>query len=376
MSEYQYYEFQAIDHPLSDAQKAKVAALSSRAHVTSHVASFVYNYGDFRGDPEQLLSDYFDAMLSMTNWGSRRLMFRIPQALIDTQQVRLYCISEEIDRRMTKNKQYVIVDIDFHDEEQASWTEGEGWLDDLVGLREELIQGDFRMLYLAWLKAAESAVAMENIDEDTLEPPVPDGLEQLSPALAAFVRFLGIDEVMVTVAAQNSRQRHAAPAQLDTWIYKLPEAERHDFLARLSRGEKNLSILLNRCLQQLAAAVQPHTRDAEPERRTIAALMEAAELWRHQKKAEQRRQAELAQQRKLEALATRERQVWKDVESLIAETKAASYDRAVGLLKDLRDLANYQQDVESFRTRIAAIARTYANRSALLRRLRQSQLIP
>lgn len=104
--------------------------------------------------------------------------------------------------------------------------------------------------------------------------------------------------------------------------------------------------------------------------------MEAVELWRHQKKAEERRQAELAQQRKLEALATRERQAWKEVESLIAETKAASYDRAVGLVKDLRDLANYQQDVESFRTRIAAIAHTYANRSVLLRRLRQSQLIP
>ena len=71
MSAYQYYEFQAIDRPLSADQQARVATLSSRAHVTAHMTMFVYNYGDFRGDPEQLLRDYFDAMLYMANWGAR-----------------------------------------------------------------------------------------------------------------------------------------------------------------------------------------------------------------------------------------------------------------------------------------------------------------
>ena len=44
-----------------------------------------------------------------------------------------------------------------------AWTEGEGWLDDLIALREELIQGDFRVLYLAWLKAAAIAVEIEDM---------------------------------------------------------------------------------------------------------------------------------------------------------------------------------------------------------------------
>jgi len=78
MSEYQYYEFRAIDKSLTEAQKAKVSALSSRVYVTSHSASFVYNYGDFPGDTEKLMTSYFDAMLYMANWGSRHLMFRIP----------------------------------------------------------------------------------------------------------------------------------------------------------------------------------------------------------------------------------------------------------------------------------------------------------
>ena len=95
MSEYQYYEFRAIDHPLTDDQKEKISVLSSRANVTSHSATFVYNYSDFRGNTEQLMSDYFDVMLYMANWGSRHLMFRIPCLLIDTKQMKPYCISEE-----------------------------------------------------------------------------------------------------------------------------------------------------------------------------------------------------------------------------------------------------------------------------------------
>ena len=375
MSEYQYYEFQAIDRPLSADQQAQVATLSSRAHVTAHMASFVYNYGDFRGDPEQLLRDYFDAMLYMANWGARRLMLRIPGGLIDTKRVKLYCISEAIDVRQTPKKQHVIVDLEFNDEEQAEWTDGEGWLDALMALREELIQGDFRVLYLAWLKAAEGAIEMEEIAEDTLEPPVPAGLGQLSPALETFVRFLDIDADLLAVAAQQSEKRRQEHPQLEAWITQLPAAEQHDFLVRLSRGEANLSLLLRRRLQELATETQPHEREAKTGRRTIAALREAATVWRQQQQAAEQRQADLARRRHLETLAAREPQVWQEIEALLEEKKASAYDSAVSLLQDLRDLATSRGDMADLQQRLADIERTYSNRSALLRRMRQSRLI-
>jgi hypothetical protein len=65
MSEYQYYEFCAIDQPLSDKQRKEISSLSSRAHVTSHKASFVYHYSDFRGDEKKLMEEHFDMMLYM-----------------------------------------------------------------------------------------------------------------------------------------------------------------------------------------------------------------------------------------------------------------------------------------------------------------------
>jgi hypothetical protein len=49
MSEYQYYEFQAIDRPLTRKEMEGLRALSSRATITPHSFTNVYNWGDFKG---------------------------------------------------------------------------------------------------------------------------------------------------------------------------------------------------------------------------------------------------------------------------------------------------------------------------------------
>jgi len=96
VSEYQYYEFRTIDRPLTEEEQAVMRQLSSRVALTPTSAAFTYNYGDFRGDPEKVLAQYFDAMLYLANWGSQQLMFRFPQALIDLEQVKPYCVEEMI----------------------------------------------------------------------------------------------------------------------------------------------------------------------------------------------------------------------------------------------------------------------------------------
>jgi hypothetical protein len=69
MSEYQYYEFLAIDRPLTRKQINEVRQWSTRAEITS--TSFVneYHFGDFHGDPELLVNKYFDVMVYFANWG-------------------------------------------------------------------------------------------------------------------------------------------------------------------------------------------------------------------------------------------------------------------------------------------------------------------
>ena len=83
MSEYQYYESQAVDQLLSSDAGQEMQRLSSRVQLTATSASFVYHYGDFRGNPYRVLVNYFDAMLYITNWGTRQLMFRFPRTALD-----------------------------------------------------------------------------------------------------------------------------------------------------------------------------------------------------------------------------------------------------------------------------------------------------
>ena len=75
VSKYQYYEFLALDKPLTDQQRAELRQLSSRADITATRFVNEYNYGDFRGSPEKLMERYFDGFLYPANWGTRRLMF-------------------------------------------------------------------------------------------------------------------------------------------------------------------------------------------------------------------------------------------------------------------------------------------------------------
>ncbi len=56
MSEYQYYEFQAIDRPLSEADRQALRDLSTRARITATSFTNSYEWGDFKGDPAQLMS--------------------------------------------------------------------------------------------------------------------------------------------------------------------------------------------------------------------------------------------------------------------------------------------------------------------------------
>jgi len=82
MSEYQYYEFQAIDRPLTAAEMSELRSISTRARITP--TSFVneYSWGDFKGQPDVWMERYFDAFLYLANWGSHRLKLRLPPRLL------------------------------------------------------------------------------------------------------------------------------------------------------------------------------------------------------------------------------------------------------------------------------------------------------
>ena len=96
MSEYQYYEFQAIDRPLTGDEMRKLRSYSTRARITP--TSFVndYSWGSFGGDEDAWMQKYFDAFLYLANWGTHIFKLRLPESLLPKDTARLYashCLS-------------------------------------------------------------------------------------------------------------------------------------------------------------------------------------------------------------------------------------------------------------------------------------------
>jgi hypothetical protein len=122
MSEYQYYEFQAIDRILGAAEREQLRAISSRAHITA--TSFInsYNWGDLKADPLKLLERYFDLFLYVANWGTRRVAIRLPNRLIDLRTLKSFRLDEEL-VSIRSAKEHVIVSIERNELGTEEWPE-------------------------------------------------------------------------------------------------------------------------------------------------------------------------------------------------------------------------------------------------------------
>lgn len=275
MSEYQYYEFLAIDQPLNDDERAEVRSLSTRARITA--TSFVneYNWGDFRGDPNQLMERYYDAHVHVTNWGTHRVMFRLPCDLLAPDVVEQYCAGDQLSAWVTG--EFVVLDFTSQDHagEFDFDPDAESLLSAIVGVRAELAAGDLRPLYVAWLAAYGAWERDEDVfdsdADDDLEPPVPPGLGTLTAAQRALADFLRLDGDLLATAAQASPPLED-PADLAAWASHLPAAEKDRLLARvlLGEGARVRTELLGRYRGDTSPAMP------SPARRTVADLLDAA----------------------------------------------------------------------------------------------------
>jgi hypothetical protein len=96
VSEYQYYEFAAVDRPLDERQLTAVWALSTRAHVTPTSFVNTYEWGGFSGDPRRMVERYYVAFLYLANWGTHELILRFAARLLGLDVVQRYCGREAV----------------------------------------------------------------------------------------------------------------------------------------------------------------------------------------------------------------------------------------------------------------------------------------
>jgi hypothetical protein len=379
MSEYQYSEFKAIDKPLIEKDMQALRDLSTRARITS--TSFVneYHWGDFKGDPLKLVERYFDAFLYVANWGTHWFMLRVPRQLVDVDLAGKYCPGESA--VIHEKGEYLIFEFTSTTEDY-DWEKGEEWLSSLISLRDAIINGDYRVLYLAWLFGAQ----MEEIEEDELEPPVPPNLADLNAPLQSFADFMRIDEDLIVAAAENSASeaRQADPEALKTWIHNLPANEKDEILLRLVEAPSpHLGAELRRRFQKAAATTANSTINKPL--RSVQELLARAETIaeeRERRAAEQKarqqakkkRERAIAREKYLKDLAEREDSIWKEVEALIDSKQPAKYDEAVKLLAELQDLNKTSGNENVFNATLQKICEKHRRKPGFLNRLKNKGL--
>lgn len=306
MSEYQYYEFRAIDQPLSEADQRELRKLSSRARITDRSFTNHYNFGDFAGDPAKLMRRWFDLHVYKAHWGSFRLMMRLPKRVIDPRVADRFLrnVSDATLKTVGDNQ---ILDIVLTDRDDDYADDGSRWLARLAPLRADLLGGDLRVFYLLWLMA----VAIEDVNPAETEP-LP-GIGPMNAALKAFVEFIQLSPDLAQAAAERptARARKAS--------------------------------------------------DASP-RRTAGELLARATIVRETRLERQAAQEARALSKKLDPLRQRGEAVWPEVESEIELRNPAGYKKALHLLRDLKALAGLDGTSSDFNRRLASIRERHSRK--------------
>jgi hypothetical protein len=357
VSEYQCYEFVVLDRQLTSKEMAELRAISTRAEISPTRFWNEYQWGDLKADSAKLLARYFDAHLYFANWGTRRFMLRLPARSVDVAALKPYFTGHRA--KLTKVGAFVILDFWSDDEERdddEDWFEG-GRLAALTPLRARILQGDSSAAYVAWLSSVQGG----DVDDDVREPAVPSGLAKLAAPIATLVELLRVDGDLVAAAAEASTTPTGDTKDLHAWVKARSIAEKDRWLLRaVDHPETPL------CFELRAAFQKGRSNGILQPRRTAGELLARAEQLGEERKAAEavandraRGAAAQTRARQLDRLAKRGQTPWNELEKLI---NARSYDKAVELAVDLRDLAERDGGHVEFGERFASLKKAQARR--------------
>jgi hypothetical protein len=383
MSEYQRYEFMTIDRPLTRAQLDEVNNLSSHIEASSTHALIEYHWGDFKHDPINVLHEFFDGFLYWANWGSPELALRFPHGILPVDLIDGYDFDDFV--TFTRHSDYDILDIHFGEMEGPDeWIDYE--LGSLISIRDELMEGDLRSLYIAWL-ASQPMIGDydeddedEDFDEDDEDedyeismPPVPPAFDKLTAAQQALGELLQVPQELLVAAARHSKT--AAPSTGDdfaAWIKVLSPDRCNEYLTRLAHNEPGLSRLLVRELRELG---KDKTRAIMPtgERVPYTTLLAESKAIQAQLEQEERERERVARQRHLQDIHDHQDVYWHQVNQEVMRSSGPGYDEALRLLIELRGAADQFNETQEFQERFRAWVRPHLRRPAFIKRLQSSK---
>lgn len=373
MNEHQYLEFLAMDRALGEPEQEQLRALSPTARITASSFADDYQWEAFKGNPRSLVAQWFDLHLHVSSWGTRRLMIRLPQRLVDRSRLDRFLHGVPIVDVWTAGDN-VVVDVrdDGEEGDPLHLDNCSTMLPALAPLRVDLAAGDWRAFYLLWLVAAERGL----LDDGAVEP-LP-GIGPLNGALETLARLFDIDADFVQAALerpQGGTERMAESRRLV--VAAVPDDEKAALLCRLLDDEPHVAAEVR---NRLAAAVSSVTGDSRSRCRSVAQIRERAAMIGVEREtadakrlvAERCRRVRDAQrdrETRLDAVRRRRVLAWREAEREINRCNAAAYDRAVDLLLDLKTVAEEDGQSRAFTERLNVLCERHAGKKLFVARL-------
>lgn len=372
MSEYQYFEFAAIDGPISDEGLHYAQGCSSRANVSRVRWQNTYTFGDFHGSVETLLK-YYDVHFYIANWGTVRLGLAFPKGVIAPEVIEPYLRGgERYEDTLTFNEigDRCIVWWERNEEGGWGWTEGEGLIDQLIGIREELMRGDCRALFLGWLADFDPEEWRDPADGAVVMPPIPAGLDHLSPAQTELIKHFPVDCDALAVAAGLSQASPPDRIPLAAVLERLSVSEMRALLARVAEGGgTRVATELNRLTYpKVQVPAGQEMRCADFAAKTIEARKLRQKKEADAAAAKRRHEAEQRKQH-LASIIQRADTIWSKLDPLMDQKIASAYDQAAAQLQELRDAYAQAGNSGIFERKLAKFRQRYSNRPAMLRRI-------
>ncbi len=375
MSEYQYYEFLAIDRPLSENEMAELRLLSTRATITPVSFTNEYNWGEFKGDPNKLMEHYFDAHVYVANWMTAIFMVRLPIEALNKEMVKAISIPYVLDLKAVKNHWIITWGLDESENyERFGMEDGSGWMMRMAPVRDELLRGDLRSLYIGWL----AAVSRGMIDDDEMEALSVCGLGNLTPAQLALAEFLEVNPDLLAGAGMGSPVDHSevfSKEDMDRWIEGLSQNEIKALIRQMLEGKGHQA---ERIIRNRFAAAQRALRNDNdnPPRRTVKKLRDNAEKARQirmEKERLDRKLLEIRLRKEREAylknLSEDFPKAWKSAAETVKRGSGLAYDETCQILVDICEAYELFKHKKQFQRELKKFMTSNMRRKALIKRM-------
>jgi hypothetical protein len=201
-------------------------------------------------------------------------------------------------------------------------------------------------------------------------PPIPAGLDDLSPALRALVKHFPVDRDALAVAGDLSKTTPLNRIPMPMVLERLSVSEMRGLLERVAAGDgSRVMSELNRLTYPRAETpAGPAMNCIEFAARTID-VRQARRKREAEAAAEKRKLAEEARKRHLASVMQRADAIWADLDALMDQKIASAYDQAAAQLQELRDAYRQAGQDASFQKRLGTFRERYGRRPAMMRRV-------